>query len=279
MSALLIVNADDFGLAVGVNEGVAQAYDGGIVRSASLLAAGEFAKDAAAIARARPGLGVAVHLALTQLTPVLPPARVPSLAPDGRFPAGPGPFVRRLLAGRIARAEIAAEFAAQIERVRGLGVRITHLDSHQHLHLLPVVRDAFVETARRFGIGCMRMPGLGGPSRSAGEWVKALAIVAARTTAGSAFAGLRRPDRFWGLACSGELTRERLLTILDSLGPGTHELMTHPAAPDPAMAARFVWGYCWEAELAALCDPAVIETVERRGIRLGNFSDLPTGVQ
>jgi hopanoid biosynthesis associated protein HpnK len=274
---LLIVNADDFGLAAGTNAGVAQAFDHGLVRSASLLAGAPAAAEAARLAAARPGLGVGVHLALTQVAPVLPAAQVPSLIGGGEhFLSGPRQFAQRLLAGRIVRGEILAEFVAQLERARDLGIRISHVDSHQHLHLLPVVRNAFVEAAQKFGIQKMRLPRLGGPARSLQEWLKALVIDACRRTGGSAFRGLSHPDKFWGLACSGDLTRARLLAILEALTPGAHELMTHPAAFDPAMHAQFVWGYRWEDELAALCDPAAAAAVERRGVRLGNFHDLAT---
>jgi predicted glycoside hydrolase/deacetylase ChbG (UPF0249 family) len=273
---LLIVNADDFGLAAGTNAGVAQACDLGLVRSASLLAGGPAAEEAARVAAARPQLGVGVHLALTQIRPVLPAARAPGLTGGGEaFPAGPAALARRLFAGRISEAEILAEFTAQIERAKDLGVRISHVDSHQHLHLLPGVRRPFVEAAKKFGIRRMRLPRLGGPVRAAGEWVKAAAIVAARGTAGGSFAGMIWPDKFWGLACSGELTRGRLLAILAALRPGVNELMTHPAAADPAMRAQFAsWNYRWEDELAALCDPAAAALVEKRGVRLGNFHDL-----
>ena len=54
----LIVNADDFGLSVGVNAGIAEAFDGGIVTSASLMVRGSAARDAAHRALERPALGV-----------------------------------------------------------------------------------------------------------------------------------------------------------------------------------------------------------------------------
>jgi chitin disaccharide deacetylase len=274
MRADLIVNADDFGLSDAVNRAVARAFDEGLVRSASLLAGGDAAQDAARIARDRPGLGVGVHLALTQARPVLPPDRLLGLcAGTATLPAGPGELVRRLLSGNVRRAEIVAEFTAQIRRVQDLGVPITHLDGHQHVHLLPVVRFAFAEVARTFDVHRMRMPGLGGPSRSAREWLKALAIDAAGRAARPVFRGMSWPDRFWKLACSGELTRERLLAVLRALGPGTHELMAHPAAFDAGVPEHAAWDYHGDLELDALCDPEAAEVVRARGIRLGNFAE------
>ena len=223
----------------------------------------------------RPGLGVGVHLALTQVKPILPPERIPGLTGDtGAFPAGPRQFVTRLMSGRIHADEIRAEWTAQIERALALGVRISHLDGHQHLHVLPGVARIFREVAEKFGIRAMRLPRLGGPSRSPQEWLKGLAIQLAQRYARPSLHGLIWPDAFWGLACSGDLTRARVLTILQALTPGAHELMTHPATDHAVMARDHHWGYHWQTELEALCDPAALDLVKTRGITLGNFHDL-----
>src|SRR5204862_2714755 len=75
----LVVNADDLGLTVGVNDGVFDAHDHGILTSASLFAGAPATSDAIRRARGRPSLGVGVHLALVDGTPTLPPRRVPTL--------------------------------------------------------------------------------------------------------------------------------------------------------------------------------------------------------
>ena len=58
----LIVNADDFGLSAGVNRGIVEAYDNGIVTSASLMVHKPAAAQAAALARSRPSLGLGLHI-------------------------------------------------------------------------------------------------------------------------------------------------------------------------------------------------------------------------
>ena len=61
--ARLIINADDFGLCEEVNRGVVEAFDHGLVTSASLLPTGEAFEEAVALAQARPDLDLGVHLA------------------------------------------------------------------------------------------------------------------------------------------------------------------------------------------------------------------------
>src|SRR5258705_7568118 len=75
----LVVNADDLGLTVGVNNGIFDAHDAGILTSASVFANAPATADAIGRARVRPSLGVGVHLALVDGSPMLPPGRVPTL--------------------------------------------------------------------------------------------------------------------------------------------------------------------------------------------------------
>ena len=60
----VIVNADDFGLSAGVNRGIAAAFEGGIVTSASLMVRPDAAAEAASYARLHPVLGVGLHIDL-----------------------------------------------------------------------------------------------------------------------------------------------------------------------------------------------------------------------
>jgi predicted glycoside hydrolase/deacetylase ChbG (UPF0249 family) len=75
----LIVNADDLGWTEGINRGIAEAHRNGIVTSASLLANGAAFASAVEMARHTPGLGVGVHLNLSEGAPVSGPGAVPRL--------------------------------------------------------------------------------------------------------------------------------------------------------------------------------------------------------
>src|SRR5713226_10139949 len=103
----LVVNADDLGLTVGVNDGIFDAHDRGILTSASVFANAPATADAIRRVRIRPSLGVGVHLALVDGSPMLPPNRVPSLIEgDGRFRASWKPFIVACLRGRVAFEEV-----------------------------------------------------------------------------------------------------------------------------------------------------------------------------
>jgi len=270
----LVVTADDFGLTDGVCRAVVRAHREGIVTSTSLLAVGRSYRTAVQLARSTPTLSVGVHLAAVgEDPPLLPPRAVPSLVgPNGHFPLSYPTVLRRAALGRLAVADIRREFRAQVERVLSDGLAVSHLDTHQHLHLWPSVARVVVELAREFGIPAVRLP------RSHRRGPLALGVRVLGTGLGRRLdrAGLQRTADFAGLDEAGAMDRH-LPTALDSLarrGAGTAELNAHPGeAGDPDL-ARFGWGYRWDRELAALTDPAVRALIGRRGFRLASWAEL-----
>src|SRR5438105_1716801 len=146
----LIVNADDFGRAPGVNAGVLRAHRDGIVTATTLMVGAPAADDAARIARATPSLDVGVHLTITYGRPISDPSAVRSLVDhDGAFPRTPGAFLRT---DRADRSEALGEFRAQFARARDLvGRPPTHLDTHHWVHDEPALEWAIAALAVETG--------------------------------------------------------------------------------------------------------------------------------
>ena len=114
----LIVNADDFGLSPGVNDGVIAAHEHGIVTTASLMVHHEAAATAARYARSHPRLGVGLHIDLGEW-----------VFTEGNWESV---YERADLEDAI---EVEKEVRGQIETFCTLvGGLPTHLDSHQHVH-------------------------------------------------------------------------------------------------------------------------------------------------
>src|SRR5262249_12619643 len=91
--------------------------------------------------------------------PVCRPEEVPSLVDrTGCFPAGYRELVRRFLRGGIRGADVYREWSAQARLLRDRGVLLTHLDSHQHLHVLPGLLPAALRVARESGSEAVRLP-------------------------------------------------------------------------------------------------------------------------
>ncbi len=273
--ALLIVNADDFGLTPGVNRGIVHGFEHGVITSTSMLAVAPAFDDAVACWRGadRNGLGIGVHFALVGEDPPLLSAReIPSLVDArGRFWASWKQFLPRASAGRIDPGEVRAELGAQLRRIEDAGVVPTHVDTHQHLHLWPVVRRVVLDLARDHGIDAIRVP------RSSARGAKAFLLnrLADQLAAAARANGLRQPQIFAGLNESGALDLDRLRAVLQALGPvASAEIGCHPGLAEDPDRDRYRWGFRWPDELAALCDPTITEHIRRRGFVLGSFADL-----
>ena len=239
----LVVNADDLGLTVGVNDGIFDAHDHGILTSASLFANAPETSDAIRRARSRPSLGVGVHLALVDGTPTLPPSRVPTLVEDdGRFRRSWRPFIVACLRGKVSLAEVELELTAQVERLWAAGVRPTHLDAHKHVHAYPPVFGIVARLAGAFAIPVVRVPyerwsSTSGDIRWGGRLGRqallntAMLPWARRDYRTAASEDLRTPH-FAGRIHTGVLGSDALAGIVRALSPGITELMVHPGYHD-----------------------------------------------
>jgi len=246
----LIVNADDLGRTPGINAGIFEAHNQGLVTSATLMVGFAAAEEAAEVWSRTPGIGIGLHVALTGGRPLLPPERVASLVDgEGRFPAKPEDLVGAH------RNEVMAEVESQFERFRDLTGRLpTHLDSHHHAHRLPVVGDALVNLAGRYGL----------PVRNAS------AEVAERLRR----EGVATTDIFVEEFFGNEARLETLLKILVRLDAGVTELMCHPARVDEALRLDSSYVDEREQELAALTHPEAIRAIRQEGIVLTHFGEL-----
>ena len=268
----LIVNADDFGLSEAVNEGIVEAHQRGIVTSASLIASGAAYEHAVGLAKAIGTLDVGVHLTLTEEEPVSNRGDIPSLLDGGRFHPHTTSFVRRYFAGRIALDEAERELDAQIARVISSGLRVSHLDGHQHVHMVPGIRRLAGRLAEKHGVPAIRFPRETPKAymfREAGSAGRLLQLFALNAFCAAAdVRGAKRPDHFVGFFYGGRLTKPNLMRVLESLpGEGTCELMCHPGRQD-AGSPRAHWQYRWPDELDALTDRDVGEWLHSRGVEL-----------
>lgn len=273
----LIVTADDAGLHPGMTSGILAAHEAGIVTAVSVSPNGRAFDDAVARLRERPGLDVGAHLTLVGESPLASPRQVGSLlGPDGRLlPAWPA-FARRWLLGQIRPEEAGTELRRQIERLLAAGLSVVHLNSHQHLHVLPGLFDLVLRLAEEHRIPWVRIPAEPAaalPTSPRAAQIALLNALGRRARRRLRPGGPRAVRRTIGVLTAGHLTVEALGRSLDQAGE-ISELVCHPGLGDAALAGEYAWGYAWDAETAALCDPRVPELLRERGIELTSFSRL-----
>jgi len=130
---LVIVHADDLGMTHSVNAASIKGLESGLVTSASIMVPCPWFPEIADYAKAHPEVDFGLHLTLTservfyRWGPVAPEDKVPSLVDsNGYF------HLNWTETTRIDAKEVELELRAQIERALAMGVRPTHLDSHQY---------------------------------------------------------------------------------------------------------------------------------------------------
>jgi predicted glycoside hydrolase/deacetylase ChbG (UPF0249 family) len=184
----VIVNADDLGRSRGINRGVFEANDSGIVTSASLMTMWPASLDAAEGARRRPDLSVGLHVDLGEWV--------------YRGDAWATTYERVALDDATA---VEAEVARQLRAFRRLlDADPTHIDSHQHVHLQEPVWSILCELADTLQV----------PLRHRGGLVQYCGAFYGQTSFGEP--ALKR------------LTLDALRATLEGLGDGFTELVCHP---------------------------------------------------
>ncbi|MGA8224841.1 MAG: ChbG/HpnK family deacetylase [Candidatus Acidiferrales bacterium] len=285
---LLILNADDFGLTRGVNQGILRAHREGILTSTTLMANGAAFDDAVEGAKANPALGVGCHLVLLGGRALTPREEIPSLADEeGRLPDSLPAFVARVSSGMLRTQDIEREMRAQIEKIRRAGIEPSHLDTHKHTHAHPRVMEALARVAQESGITRVRNPAedirdswqtsRGEGAGIAKQLVAAAAVraVSPRLEALARKYSLRWPDHFLGLAMTGQLGPANLRRLIDGLDEGRTEIMLHPGVCDADLVStgtRLLRQR--ETELEALLDPGSRSAIEERGVRLISYREL-----
>lgn len=255
----LIVNADDFGFSPGKNYGIIDAYQNGIVRSATLMVNAAAADQAISLAKEHPGLGVGAHLVIDLNAPLSPPERIPSLVTaDGSFRKPP--FASRLA---VDLAEVELEWRAQIEFLISQGIQPSHLDSHHHFHLHPQLVPVTCKLAGDFHLP-LRMPSPGfAPEKSDSVYEK--------------LEELPHPDCCLTDFYAATVGEEYFLTFFAAhpqLREKSVELMCHPAYMDDVIASRSSYNVQRVRELQVLKSAAVRRWVRENEIELINFHAL-----
>lgn len=271
-----ILCADDYGLAPGVGAAIRELIAQGRLSATSCMTAGpHWPEEARLLAPLGRSADIGLHFTLTDQTPAGP---MPMLAPDGRLPPI-GRLMKDAYTGRLDPAEIAAEFARQLHNfTAALGRTPDFIDGHQHVHLLPTVREVVAAAAKD-------LPGV--YLRSCAEPFfsilkrgvaapKALLLSAMGRAADAATdkAGLRRNHGFRGAYDLTDRVPFGALTarFLRPPRPGML-VMVHPGFADDALRAVDRVVEQRQAEHAYLAGPAFGELLAEIGATPARFKD------
>jgi len=221
-------------------------------------------------ARETPTLDVGCHLVLVGGRSLVAPFQeLPKSVPE-------------LLVALVKReVDVNRELRAQIEKIVGAGIEPTHLDTHKHTHLAPAVLEAVARLGREFQIPWVRRPfdfpltGVPAPfaQRLAG---RSFGFLRNRFHRVLERHGCRTTDHFAGFQITGRLRTPELMALIRALPEGVTEFMCHPGfCREELRLARTRLKQSREEELRALTAPEVRQELEKRGVRLASYRELP----
>lgn len=272
------MNADDFGFSAGISAGIIHAHKEGIVTSTTVVANMPAAEHAIPLLADTPTLGVGVHLNACQGPPLSREGS--ALADDdGRMRRSGSQLILACIRRPGLLDAVAAEFEAQIRWLLDRGIKVTHLDSHRHVHAWPGIFSRVADLASRYDVRFVRrlvekLPRAQWPPSPAKQRRTRWILNRLSLAAPAASRRLIATRGTWGIAHTGLITTAYLMCVAGAAAPGVTEIMTHPGQGDDVAASVTRLTEARQAELAALCDGSVRQAFEDSGIELTHYGCL-----
>ncbi len=238
---LLIVHADDIGLARSVNVATARAFEAGAITSGSVMVPCPWFPDFAAYYREHPSLDVGIHLTLTaewdhyKWGGISPAGEIPSLLDSyGHFPA-----TVEAVGARAVAAEAERELRAQIERAIALGIRPTHLDTHMgSVMAAPELVQVYLKLGKEYHLPVLTLPRSW--AANVPDAQREVLATADGVVDGLYMVSTDDPSKTWS---------ETYAEMIAAMGPGLNVLIVHLAIDDTEMQAVTVnhpdFGAAW----------------------------------
>lgn len=273
--SLLIVNADDLGVNAPRSHGIFIAFEQGIVRSASIIANGSDAVQAAKRAKEKK-LACGLHLNLTEGDPISLADTVRSLLDANGYFRGKDAQRRAMDEGAVDPQELERECRAQLEWMQAHYGHPTHVDGHHNIHAHPLVARVLAPLLELEGIRFVRIAAE--PVEPFGfdiddERKTFIARMATESLAARPMYeahGIGSSEHFRGLALHGNASKKNLRHILARLPEGITELMVHPGSPTP-IGTDLDRDPQRQTELAMLTDEGLPALLRERKIELGSW--------
>jgi len=250
----LIINSDDFGYSKGHNYGILRAHTHGLLSSTTLMANGSEVHHAIDLALQHPTLDVGIHVVLDFKKPLSDPSTIPSCVDAlGNF--------RKLSLEEVYSLkldEVKQEIEAQISFLTNQGLKLTHMDSHHHVHMHPHLFPTFVQLAKHHDLVLRCVIG------EHDEHVKLL-----------------EEAKVNYVMCNATFYKETV--SLDFFKPypkayEVEELMTHPAYCDEIILQESSYAYERVVELSVLTSRQLTDILKNQSIEVIKYHHLKENV-
>lgn len=267
---LLIIHADDLGVAHSVNRASMAALDGGLVNSASIMVPCPWFPEIAEYARRHPDRDLGLHLTLTsewknyRWDGVLGVKETPSLHDQNGFLHADTPQVAQGADPKEAEREV----RAQVERALAFGVRPTHFDTHMgSLLATPDLLETYLKLGREYGIPVLL------PRETLGAMAPETLARLPKDTV------LIDHLRIASPTVSPERWDEFYSGLVENLKPGVTEIIVHLGYDDPELQSVTIdhpdYGAAWrQRDFDYFTSPRFASLLERHNVRLVTWREI-----
>lgn len=256
----VIINADDFGYSPAVNAGIIKAYEDGILTSTTLMANMPGCDHAITLCKSHPGLGVGAHLTLTcgySLT------QGKTISQQGRFYNLKNYQLNR---SKMDDEEIYEEWCTQIDYLLAHDVKLTHLDSHHHLHAFKENYEITLRIAQKYGL----------PFRNVNLLEDNFQLPYQKNVKG--LLDLCNYPHIRDISHSFKSDQNACLNeieaVLKKIGEGVTELMVHPAYVDETLYFQSSFNIARIKEVSLLCDEDVAQLFNKYQIQMCHYGTI-----
>jgi predicted glycoside hydrolase/deacetylase ChbG (UPF0249 family) len=261
----LIINADDCGFSPEIDKAIEQCIAANCISGVSVTAVGSSFSNAVGMLKDNDHKEVGAHLSLT--------------GPNTNYDSYIA-FARAYFSGKIRASDIHEDFKRQIEIILGEGLEVTHLDSHEHVHMIPGIFKITLECAEKFGIKYIRIPIEPFKAASQEFTVKDLCrSIVLKTVSAGAIPSFKKSnilsnDVFLGHFHSGRINTGILNYFLRNIQFNTAELAVHPSIQSDTFLTEYPWYKHSPRELETLINGEWRKMLEEQGVNLVTHSEV-----
>ncbi|HEY4509071.1 MAG TPA: ChbG/HpnK family deacetylase [Candidatus Paceibacterota bacterium] len=246
----LFIVADDLGLHPSLNDGIVFLLKNGNISGVSLMPNGEAFQDAIEKLKTLENPLIGVHFVLVE-------EKATALE---RLWKNHKTFFLKYIFGLVKLTDVEKELRVQMEVCKRAGVKISFINSHQHLHLLPKIMDIVVNLAKENNIDYIRT--VSEPFTMKGGLFRGLeslflSFLSAKARRKIKKAGLKTNDIFIGFLGASNLQKQDIdlaNSLAEKYPEKNVELGCHPGFENPNLIEKYKqWGrYNWQNELELL---------------------------
>lgn len=265
----LIVTADDFGYSRYVNKAIIKCFRKGVVTSTSLIVNTKYFNESIKILKQNKNLDAGIHVNLTEFTSLTNPKTL--IGKNGNFIDK-----NKWFSGYykyINKNEVEKELESQIVKSLSSGLKITHINGHNHIHIFPKVLDIVIKLAKKYNIKYVRIPHeISHTKYPKQNGINSLICKFSKNAKTKIIKNrLKTTDTFHGILNMHDMDFDKMSVILKSIEKRTNELMVHPAHIDKNGDA-FHQSNQRENEIKLLTNDNIKNLIKKQNIKLTDFS-------